>query len=202
MDSLSEGSLLQLGKYKIFNTLGHGGFGITYLAEQVALGRKVAIKEFFMKDCCERDSDGTAVIVGNGPRQELADKFKRKFIREAKMIAGFSHQGIVRIFDIFEENGTAYYVMEYISGGSLAELVKNKGRLSENDAEKKIRQTAIALNYIHNHHTVHLDVKPANILLDDKGDVILIDFGISKHYDDSGEQTSTSPVCYSKGLPR
>ena len=200
MDSLSAGSLLQSGKYKIVKTLGQGGFGITYLAEQVALDRQVAIKEFFMKDCCERDCDGPAVIVGSGLRQELADKFRRKFIREAKMIAGFSHQGIVRIFDIFEENGTAYYVMEYILGGSLAELVKNKGCLSENDAEKYIRQTANALNYIHNHHTVHLDIKPANILLDDKGDVLLIDFGISKHYDDFGEQTSTSPVCYSKGF--
>ena len=77
--------------------------------------------------------------------------------------------------------------MDYLPGGSLVDQVKRNGPLSEDKAEKYIRQVADALNYIHSQNTVHLDVKPSNILLNAKGEAILIDFGISKHYDDSGD---------------
>ena len=196
---LTPGIQLQQGKYVIIRSLGQGGFGITYEAEQVTLHRNVAVKEFFMKDCCERDSENSRVIAGTGSQRELVERFKGKFLREAQMIAGMEHPNIVRVTDVFEENGTAYYVMEKLPGGSLAEKVKKEGPLSEIQAEKYIRQVADALSYIHARNTVHLDVKPSNILLDEKGDAILIDFGISKHYDESGQQTSSTPVGNSKG---
>lgn len=190
---------LQNGKYKIVRVLGQGGFGITYEAEQVMLRRRVALKEFFMKDCCERDDATSRVTVGTGSQRELVEKFRGKFIREAQMMAGMDHPNVVRVLDVFEENETAYYVMENLSGGSLKGKVEAQGPLSEADAEKHIREVADALAYIHSLNTVHLDVKPSNILLNARGKAVLIDFGISKHYDSAGEQTSSTPVGISKG---
>lgn len=197
---LSNGTSLQNGKYRILRLLGQGGFGITYEAEQPLLRRKVAIKEFFMKDCCERDESTSRITVGTGSQRGLVEKFRGKFIREAQMIASMDHPNIVRVTDVFEENDTAYYVMENLPCGSLADKVKKEGPLTEELAGKYIRQVAGALEYIHSLNTVHLDVKPSNILLSAKGEAVLIDFGISKHYDDSGEQTSSTPVGISKGF--
>ena len=198
-NELKKHSFLQNGKYEILRTLGQGGFGITYLAEQVALQRKVAIKEFFMKEFCRRDADTSHVSVPSEGSCELVNRFRAKFIKEARMIASFDHSGIVRVLDVFEENGTAYYVMNYLPGGSLNEKVKQNGPFTEAQAEKYIRQVADALAYIHERNTVHLDVKPSNILMNTKGEAVLIDFGISKHYDESGGQTSSTPVGISKG---
>ena len=197
---LTPNTLLQSGNYRIIRVLGQGGFGITYEAEQVALHRKVAIKEFFMKDCCDRDEASSRMTVGTGSQRELVEKFRGKFIREAQMIAGFEHPHIVRVLDVFEENGTAYYVMDNLTGGSLKDRIESNGPLSEKEAERYVRQMAEALDYIHSHHTVHLDVKPSNILLNSTGDAFLVDFGISKHYDNASEQTSSTPVGSSKGF--
>ena len=197
--TLKAGSLLKNGEYRIVRFLGQGGFGFTYEAIQLALDRKVAVKEFFMKDCCERSADTSIVTVPTLGNRVLVDKFRGKFIREAQMIAAMEHPHIVRIHDVFEENGTAYYVMENLPGGSLADKVKKGGPLSEAKAEKYIREVSDALAYVHERKTVHLDVKPSNILLNAKGDAVLIDFGISKHYDTAGEQTSSTPVGISKG---
>lgn len=199
MNHLFSGSSLQNGKYIINRVLGQGGFGITYEAEQVVLQRKVAIKEFFMKDCCVRSEDSSFVVVPAQNNFVTVEKFRSKFVREAQMIASFDNPHIVRIFDIFEENGTAYYVMDYLGGGSLADKVKAGGPLAEDVALSYIRQVADALKHVHSFNTVHLDVKPSNILLNTKDHVVLIDFGISKHYDEAGEQTSISPIGISSG---
>lgn len=106
----------------------------------------------------------------------------------------------MRIIDVFEENGTAYYVMEYVAGGSLSDRVGRHGALSEPEATRYIRQVADALTYIHTQRMTHLDVKPANIMLTDKDEVVLIDFGLAKQYDSAtGHQTSSTPVGISEG---
>ena len=197
---LNVGSYLQNGKYRIIGMLGQGGFGITYLAVQSGLERKVAIKEFFMKEFCNRDGSTSHVTLGTEGSRETVARFREKFLKEARNIARLNHPHIVRIYDIFEENGTAYYVMEYAEGGSLADLLKRRGCLSEPDATCYILQVAEALAYIHAENMNHLDVKPANILLNDRNEAILIDFGLSKQYDAlTGGQTSTTPVGISEG---
>ena len=193
---LKHGVVLQGGKYRIEKLLGQGGFGITYLAVQTGLNRKVAIKEFFMKEHCNRDADNSRVSVPSVGSRELVGKFKDKFIREAQMIYDLKHQNIILIRDFFEENGTAYYVMEYHDGGSLGSLPLP---LTAEEASVYIRQVASALSYLHDRNTMHLDVKPSNVLIDKEGNAVLIDFGISKHYDYDGHQTSSTPVGISKG---
>ena len=196
---LKKGSTLQGGKYIIYDILGQGGFGITYVAEQGALHRRVAVKEFFMKGYCERDAVDSQVTLGTTGSRDLVSKFKSKFIKEAQIIAVLKHPGIVSIYDVFEENGTAYFVMEFISGGTLADRVKASGRLSEADAVECIAQIGSALTYLHTRNYLHLDVKPSNILLGDDGKAVLIDFGVSKHYDGTGNQTSSVPSALSTG---
>lgn len=196
---LHPNSLLQGGKYKIESVLGQGGFGITYLGWQTRLNRRVAIKEFFMKEYCNRNADTSHITIGTEGSRELVARFQQKFIKEAQSIAGLNHPNIIRIHDVFEENNTAYYVMEYIEGGSLQEYVTRYGALQETEALHYIHQIAGALNYIHQRQMSHLDVKPGNILRREEGEVVLIDFGLSKRYDESGQQTSTTPVGISTG---
>ena len=200
MQSLNSTFLLQGGRYRIVETLGQGGFGITYLAIQSGLERKVAIKEFFMKEFCERDEATSHVTLGTESNRETVNRFREKFLKEARNIARLNHPNIIHIFDVFEENGTAYYVMEYCENGSLADKVKREGALSEAVATHYIFQVADALDYIHQQKMSHLDVKPANILLNEKDEAVLIDFGLSKQYDVvTGSQTSTTPVGISNG---
>jgi serine/threonine protein kinase len=197
---LKSGVTLQGGKYRIVETLGCGGFGITYLAEQKMFGRMVCIKEFFPTEYYNRDATTNRAYVGSQGSVEMMDRFKRKFIKEAQTIACFDHPNIIPIYDIFEENNTAYYVMKYVDGGSLSDVVRAKGPLSERDAVRYIKGVARALAYIHSRSVNHLDIKPSNImLLGENDEPILIDFGLAKRYDSSGGQTSTTPVGISHG---
>ena len=190
---LRENTLLQGGKYRIVRYISHGGFGCTYEAVNTTWkNRRVAIKELFVSDFCNRDPHTGSVTVFTRSKQPLFDKLRDKFLDEADKLNGLMHTGIVRVTDAFEENGTAYYVMDYIDGQSLRDLVKKEGALSEVDALGYIRQVAEALQYVHSKKMLHLDIKPANIMFDGNGKAILIDFGVSKQYDEeSGENTSS-----------
>ena len=198
---LKSGTEIQGGRYRIIRTLGRGGFGITYLAEQVMAKRNVCIKEFFPKDYYTREGETNGLTIASAGFAETMDKFRAKFTKEAQTIAALDHPNIIPIHDVFEENNTSYYVMEYIEGEALNSIVKRHGALSEDIAVGYIRQVADALGHIHEQHIMHLDVKPGNIMLRSKDNrAILIDFGLSKHYDaNSGEATSTSPVGVSHG---
>ena len=198
--NLKPGTSLQSGRYQIIETLGHGGFGITYLAIHVMAGRKVCIKEYFPKDFYKRDNGASSISLLSQGQAETMARFRDKFIKEAQTIATLDHPHIIHIFDLFEENNTCYYVMEYIEGESLNNIVKRGGAMNEAEAIKYIRYIASALDYIHEQKINHLDVKPSNIMVRAKDDrTILIDFGLSKHYDNSGDQTSSTPVGISHG---
>ena len=197
MQHLQSNTTLQGGKYKIEKLLGQGGFGITYLAEQSLLKIKVAIKEFFIRDLCDR---GDTANVHTITQADMVERYRKKFFKEAQILARLKHHGIVHVTDIFEENGTAYYVMEYVEGESLADIIKRNGPLPEQTALRYISKVAEALDYIHHQNVNHLDIKPSNIMIRQKDDEpILIDFGVSKQYDEQKDQTTTTPPGVSNG---
>ena len=201
MQALRVNSTLQGGKYRIIEKLGQGGFGITYLAENTLLLGKVAIKEFFFKEYCDRDDSTSRVTIPTSGNREIVERFKQKFIKEARTIFRLNHPNIVRILDVFEENGTAYYVMDYIEGESLGDMVKRRGAIPEAEALGYVKDAASALEYIHSKNINHLDIKPSNLVLrHDDGKVLVIDFGVAKQYDAvTSEGTTTTPVGISHG---
>ena len=198
---LSKETLLQNGKYRIEKVLGQGGFGITYLARQQSTGQEVCVKEFFMRDFCSRSANNYSVTLGTSANKDLLERYRNKFIKEARTISTLDHPNIIHIYDIFQENGTAYYVMDYIDGESLSEMVKHRGTLPEQEAVNYIRAVGDALRYIHQRNINHLDVKPGNIMVRRSDSrVFLLDFGMSKQYDTAGNQTSSTPLGISHGF--
>ena len=201
MQALRSNSTLQGGKYRIIKKLGQGGFGITYLAENTMLEGKVAIKEFFFKEYCERNELTCHVTVPTSNNRDTVQRFKQKFIKEAKTIFRLNHPNIVRILDVFEENDTAYYVMEYIEGESLSDMVTRRGAIPFAEAIGYVKAAAEALMYIHSKKINHLDIKPGNLMKrNEDGEILLIDFGVAKQYDlDTSQGTTTTPVGISCG---
>ncbi|MBO5017508.1 MAG: protein kinase [Alistipes sp.] len=197
---LKPGTHLQGGKYEIRSTLGRGGFGITYLAEHHMLNKLVCIKEFFPQAYYNRDSNSRSISLGSAGSAKMMEAYRNKFIKEARTIARLQHPNVISIYDVFEENNTAYYVMEYIEGDTLAGIVKRQGPMDEHTAREFIYMVADALDYIHKNNLLHLDVKPANIMVRSSDyHVVLIDFGLAKQYDSDGNQTSSTPVGVSQG---
>ena len=199
--NLKPNTTLQSGKYRIIRVLGQGGFGITYLAEHTLLDKLVAIKEFFPKDFCGRVGDTSSLYIYSPNQKELVVKLKRRFMKEAKNIAKLDHPNIIKIHDSFEENNTAYYVMDYIEGENLSENLKKNGPLPTRTAISYINKIGDALAYIHSHNMTHFDVKPANIIIRKKdSNPILIDFGFSKQFNNNSEATSTLLQGVSQGF--
>ena len=189
---LAPNTLLQSGKYKIVRFLSSGGFGCTYEGEHVMLHKRIAIKEFFVKDFCNRDENTSHVTVGTQSKVALVEKLRSKFIDEAVALSQLSHPNIVSVSDVFMENGTAYYVMDFIDGKSLHQIINELGALPEGEAISYIKDAAEALKYVHSLNRLHLDIKPGNIMVNSMDNAILIDFGASKQYDEvDGENTST-----------
>ena len=199
--TLQPGNTLQGGKYRIEKVLGQGSFGITYLASYAttiegALGKmavdiKVAIKEFFMSEVNQRNEQTHGV---EGSSSTIFTNYRIKFRKEAQNLASLHHPHIVQVTDVFDENNTTYYVMQYIEGMSLDSFIASKGRVSAKDTILIAAQIGQALSYMHQRHMLHLDLKPGNIMLDKQGQVHLIDFGLSKQYDSNGEPESSTSI--------
>ena len=158
---LTINTVLREGTYRILKKLGQGSFGITYLAEHTALGKKVAIKEFFMKDFNSRLDDGSITAMTDG---SFSYNYGQKFKREALNLAKLEHPNIVRVTDCFDENSTYYYVMDFVEGENLNDYLKSH-TISEEEAVSIVKDVASALTYMHDqHHMLHLDLKPGNIM--------------------------------------
>ena len=202
MQHLQPNTTLQGGKYRIEKVLGQGGFGITYLAEQVSLNRQVAIKELFIGGIGQAINDrrGEEVIVTNSVNQASFDQQKEKFKKEAKRLANLNHPNLVKVHELFEENGTAYYVMDYINGKSLRTKLIQDGKLSEKLVLNYLQQLLPALNAAHQQNIWHLDIKPENIMVDRYGHAYLIDFGASKHVEPNTTFTTSLALAYTPGF--
>ena len=206
-DVLPVGSVLRSGKreYRVEAVLGKGGFGITYkVSAMEQVGRipvrvEFAMKEFFM-DGCLRDASGKVSTAAT--KGEAADGLK-DFISEARRLNSLCGQcrNIVPVDEVFEANGTACYVMEFLDGGSLADYVKKHGALSVGAAKKILKPVADAVAFLHSNRITHLDIKPGNIMFRSNGEPVLIDFGLAKHYDRRGNATTTvRTLAYSAGF--
>lgn len=179
--SLSNNTVLA-GQYIILETIGQGGFGITYKALDRMHGNYVAIKEFFPDTMATRAQGQSEVMPYTGERGENYLYGKKCFLEEAETLAKFiGNENIVRIYSYFEENETAYLVMDFIEGTSLNEYVKQKGgKLSFHEAADILFPVMDALEDVHKKNLVHRDISPDNIIITTEGKAKLIDFGATR----------------------
>jgi serine/threonine protein kinase len=168
------------GKYIIQKPLGEGGFGRVFLAEHKGLGQMHVIK------LLSADSSRSTEI-------------RNRFFQEAKVLAKLKHPNIVPIMDVAEFGGRPYYVMSYLNGGSLADLLQKEKNLSVEKALEYIQKLLSALSEVHEKGIIHRDIKPENVLLDEKGEPFLIDFGIARVEESSKAKTATG---FSIGTPQ
>ncbi len=177
---LSPGACLASGEYRIGRPLGQGGFGITYQGIDTRLNRAVAVKEFFPEGCWR---EGSTVVSAGRWNSDTYSNAKQKFLLEGQTLGQFNHPGIVKVFYYFEENNTAYMVMEYLQGKTLAEILKQRrGKLSEKETLIYVSQIGEALELLHSSQFLHRDIKPDNIMLADDGRIVLIDFGAARDF--------------------
>lgn len=187
--------------YKILGVIGSGGFGITYKARVVDCygnpsdsdSRFYAIKELFIAEYCSRNDDNTVGFETNA--QKTVKNAEDDFVREATMLnrLGTHHPNIVFIHEVFKANNTSYYAMDFLEGETLQDYIKRCGPQPIKWAMKLIAPLFDALECMHANRMTHLDIKPANIIMverDGKIEPVLIDFGLSKHYDEDGISTS------------
>ena len=201
MQHLQPNTTLQGGKYRIERVLGQGGFGITYLAVQTSLNRYVAIKELFIggEGQAINDRRGNQVVVTNSANQQSFNQQKEKFKKEALRLENLNHPNLVKVHEFFEENGTAYYVMDYINGESLRTIINKEGKLSECLVLKYLQQLLPALEVAHKQSIWHMDIKPENIMVDRYDHAYLIDFGASKHVEPNSTLTTSLVLAYTPG---
>lgn len=185
---LEEGTPLGGGRYLIGAVIGRGGFGITYAAWDLVLDIPVAIKEYFPAKDCERDSQENYTVTIRDDCRQYYQVGLRSFLREAQILAMFQNlSAVVQVYDCFEENGTAYIVMEYVRGETLLTYTQKK-EIQRKELLKLIRPIFDDLILIHKAGVLHRDISPTNILVKEDGSVKLIDFGAAMDLSDESSQ--------------
>src|SRR5579871_1510196 len=149
------------GRYQVISTLGKGGFATVYRARDLSLNREVALK----------------VLL---PHLAEEPEIRQRFLIEAQAMAQLSHPNIVTIFDVGEDNGQPFYVMELIAGQSLADVLAPGRPFDLQHAVMLVGSLAAGVDYLHQAGIVHRDIKPANVMLESSGRVLLMDFGIAR----------------------
>ena len=178
----------RLHQYRIESVLGAGGFGITYKAVHEALQTRAAIKEYFPVEWSYRDHDAVNVLAntqGGLPTSEAGEDAcygwgLERFLNEAQILAKVNHLGVVRVRDFFEENGTAYIVMDYEDGEPLSQALQREKTLTEDSIRRLLGDVLPALEAVHTLGYLHRDIKPANLYRRADGRTILIDFGAAR----------------------
>lgn len=180
---LSYGTILH-DKYWIGEAIGEGGFGITYVGQDQTLDLKVAVKEYYPTNLVNRNHTSSARITANvGAAEEIFSKGKENFLKEARILAKFSAEpNIVCVRDFFEENNTAYIVMDYLEGITLKEYVEQTGRMSFEKAYEILSPIMKALDKVHSQGLIHRDISPSNIMILNDRQVKLLDFGAARDF--------------------
>jgi len=176
----------RLEEFVVERVLGSGGFGITYLARDENLGRRVVIKENLPAQFCFRDS-GSLEVLPRHTTGEDAENFRwslGNFAKEGAILAGLDHRGIVKVLRSFSAFGTGYFVMPYVEGITLEEFMEDRRRRGEGFTEEELvgvmSRVLGALGYLHDRGIYHRDIKPGNILITEEGLPVLIDFGAAR----------------------
>lgn len=177
--ALPPGTLL--GNYKLLKVLGRGGFGITYIAWDNQLRRNIVLKECFPMGLCSRDSNtGEIIPLPHAPRHTYRAAMD-SLRKEAQTLASLNHERIVRVYDVFESHGSIFYVMPWLEGGSLRERMDEAATggktISADQAREWLLMVLAGLDYLHGRGIYHRDIKLGNILFDERGLPVLIDFG-------------------------
>lgn len=188
---LKSGTLLD-ERYQIETVIGEGGFGITYSGFSLhQKDKKIAIKEFYLKDCMDRDCRSSNVVqILREEDEEYCKRQKQRFLKEARTVSDFAQEpGIVRITDYFEENQTAYIVMNYLEGQTLKKYMKTQPPMEAESAFRLMLPLMGTLAKIHSYGIIHRDISPDNLILGPDGKLTLIDFGAAKAYSPTIDQT-------------
>ena len=179
-------------RYIVGNVIGYGGFGVTYVGWDAKLEQKVAIKEYLPSEYSTRMPGQSRVTVFGGNKADHYKTGMSKFVDEAKRLAKCTNtDGIVKIFDAFEENDTAYIIMEYLEGETLADRLKREKTIPEDEAVKMMLPVMHSLEIVHKEGIIHRDIAPDNIFLTKDGSVKLIDFGASRYANTSQSRSLT-----------
>ncbi|MCR5138432.1 MAG: serine/threonine protein kinase [Oscillospiraceae bacterium] len=197
--ALKLGAILD-GQYIIGRVLGQGGFGVTYIAQDYNTQNRVAIKEFFPTDFVGRTQKTCAVQLYSGNNRENFEYGKQQFLAEAKALASFiGDEHIVRVHKYFEENGTAYFAMEYVEGLPLDKYMGQQGgRVSPEEADRLFLPLMESVDRIHRRGLVHRDIAPDNIIIQPDGSAKLIDFGAARY--STGERSRSLDVILKHGF--
>jgi hypothetical protein len=191
----------KLGEYRIQSVLGHGGFGITYLAQDERLGSQVAIKEYFPETFAVRDPAASTIHANASATASDAENYRwglDAFLQEAQALAKFKHPNIVRVLRFLEANGTAYLVMEYEAGEPLSVWLRRHGGFLDEPMLLSVFLPVLGgLQAVHDAGLLHLDIKPDNIYLRAGGAPLLIDFGSARQFRRGSE--ASQRVALSRG---
>ena len=180
--------------FELQSVLGRGGYGVTYLAVDKNLDRKVAIKEYLPVDFAARRDDQTVEPLSD----EHTDMYQwglSRFLKEARLLAKFNHPNIVRVINVFEQNGTAYMVMEYEHGKDLASVLRKKPVFKQEELLDIFIPVIDGLSLVHKAGFIHRDIKPSNIYIREDKSPVLLDFG-SARQSAGNTGTLTSLVSY------
>lgn len=180
-------------EYEIIKTLGSGGFGITYLAQEKHLQRKVVIKESFPASICYRNNEGDVLLHNPENEQSAFDWALSNFRREARLLANLDHPCLPKVYSYFQAHGTAYYVTKFIEGPSLhklaADYAKRNERIPQDALLGMLVRLLDTLDHMHGRHILHRDIKPDNILVDRDGMPVIIDFGAARESRADADET-------------
>ncbi|HRW38311.1 MAG TPA: serine/threonine-protein kinase [Aquihabitans sp.] len=178
---LPVGAAIGGGRYVVRSVIGRGGFGITYQADDTRLLRAVAIKELFPDNAVRHGSQ----VLAPAEAREAFRAARDRFLREARVLARFTHPGVVRVYEVFEEHGTAHLVMELLGGRTLVDVLRARGApFTEEEVLDVAGRVAAALRPVHAAGVLHRDLNPSNVMLTEHGRIVLIDFGLARDYDE------------------